>query len=56
MKISTIKIPKPTFIIVRNYPNAIINVHTESSTKEPDAVGRWKIKYFNFVPKEYARP
>lgn len=57
MKICHLKhIEKPNSIVVRNYDNKSI-VHypqvTSNSVKLEDEVGCWKIKYKNFVPKEY---
>ena len=59
MRISHIKtIDRPSSIIVRNYDNKSI-VHVpgviplELIEKLPDELGAWKIKYKNFIPKEY---
>ena len=59
MRISHLKhIEKPNSIVVRNYDNKSI-VHYPSQIpsklieKLEDEVGIWKIKYKNFVPKEY---
>jgi len=59
MKISHIlSKDRPSSIIVRNYDNKSI-VHVPSLIpiglieKLPDELGAWKIKYKNFIPKEY---
>ena len=49
---------RPSSIIVRNYDNKSI-VHMPSVIpielieKLSDELGAWKIKYKNFIPKEY---
>ena len=59
MKISHLNhIKKPNSIVVRNYDNKSIVHYTteipiELMDKLPDEVGVWKVKYKNFIPKEY---
>ncbi len=59
MRISHIQtIDRPSSMIVRNYNNkSIVHVPSviplELIEKLPDELGAWKIKYKNFIPKEY---
>jgi hypothetical protein len=57
MKITHLSIEKkPTNIIVRNYDNVTHVLYSScviDKNREPFEIGQWKIKYKNFVPKEY---
>jgi hypothetical protein len=59
MKITHLSIEKkPTNIIVRNYNNVTHVLYSSCiinslKQREPFEIGQWKIKYKNFVPKEY---
>ena len=56
MRISHVKGAKQTnYIEVVNCPNSLLNMAREiKPTKSDFTIGCWKIKRFNFIPKEYA--
>jgi hypothetical protein len=52
-------IEKPASIVVNNYPNRVLSVYTErvlgkDEPRNEFEVGQFRIKYLNFIPKEYA--
>lgn len=59
MKISHLNhIKKPNSIVVRNYDNKSIvhypsQIPSQLMEKLEHEVGVWKVKYKNFIPKEY---
>jgi hypothetical protein len=54
MKISHIKtIQNPKFIIVRHYHNSIVNLPSEFRVVEQDAIGCWRVRIIDKIPKEY---
>ena len=51
-------IKNPEYIVVRHYSNENIvhapsNIHDYLEYKLDFELGQWKIKYKNFIPKEY---
>ena len=47
---------KPAYIIVRNYDNVTQILYSScviDKYKEPFEIGQWKIRYKEFIPKEY---
>jgi hypothetical protein len=54
MKISHIKtIQNPKFIIVRHYDNCIVTLPSEFRVVEQDAIGCWRVRIIDKIPKEY---
>lgn len=54
MKISHIKaIQNPKFIIVRHYHNSVVNFPTNFKIKEENAIGCWRVRIIDKIPKEY---
>ena len=54
MKISHIKtIQNPKFIIVRQYNNSIVTLPSEFRVVEEDAIGCWRVRIIDKIPKEY---
>ncbi len=51
-------VEKPAAIVIRNYPNSVLNIYSKIQMKYQDAgdfeVGQFRIKYKDFIPKEYA--
>jgi hypothetical protein len=54
MKITHIKtIQNPKFIIVRQYDNSIVTLPSEFRVVEEDAIGCWRVRIIDKIPKEY---
>ena len=54
MKISNItNVENPNFIIVRNYNNSVVNFPTNFKVKEENAIGCWRVRIIDKIPKEY---
>jgi hypothetical protein len=54
MKITHIKtIQNPKFIIVRQYDNSIVTLPSEFRVVEQDAIGCWRVRIIDNIPKEY---
>jgi hypothetical protein len=54
MKITHIKtIQNPKFIIVRHYDNSIVTLPSEFRVVEQDAIGCWRVRIIDKIPKEY---
>ncbi len=54
MKISNItNVENPNFIIVRNYDNSVVNFPTNFKIKEENAIGCWRVRIIDKIPKEY---
>jgi hypothetical protein len=54
MKISNItNLENPNFIIVRNYDNSVVNFPTNFKIKEENAIGCWRVRIIDKIPKEY---
>ena len=54
MKISNItNLENPNFIIVRNYDNSVVNFPTNFKVKEENAIGCWRVRIIDKIPKEY---
>ena len=54
IKISHINtIQNPNFIIVRNYDNSVVNFPTNFKVKEENAIGCWRVRIIDKIPKEY---
>ena len=54
MKITHIKtIQNPKFIIVRHYDNSIVTLPSEFRVVEEDAIGCWRVRIIDKIPKEY---
>lgn len=54
MKISNItNVENPNFIIVRNYDNSVVNFPTNFKVKEENAIGCWRVRIIDKIPKEY---
>jgi hypothetical protein len=54
MKISNItNVENPNFIIVRNYENSVVNFPTNFKIKEENAIGCWRVRIIDKIPKEY---
>lgn len=61
MRIHTIRTEKkPSSIVVRHYDDTIVNVYSKTVMKHKESdefeIGQFRIKYKNFIPKEYALP
>mgnify|MGYP003499452283 CR=1 FL=1 len=59
MRISNVTvITKPLSITVRHYSDAVVNVYCDKVIKHQESgdfeIGQFRIKYKNFIPKEYA--
>jgi hypothetical protein len=54
MKISHINtIQNPKFIIVRHYDNSIVTLPSNFRVVEQDAIGCWRVRIIEIIPKEY---
>jgi len=54
MKITHINtIQNPKFIIVRHYDNSIVTLPSEFRVVEQDAIGCWRVRIIDKIPKEY---
>jgi hypothetical protein len=54
MKISHINtIENPKFIIVRHYDNCIVTLPSEFRVVEENAIGCWRVRIIEKIPKEY---
>jgi hypothetical protein len=54
MKITHINtIQNPKFIIVRQYDHRIVTLPSDTYIKEDGAVGCWRVRMINKIPKEY---
>jgi hypothetical protein len=54
MKITHINtIQNPKFIIVRQYDNSIVTLPSEFRVVEEDAIGCWRVRIIDKIPKEY---
>jgi hypothetical protein len=54
MKITHINtIQNPKFIIVRQYDNSIVTLPSEFRVMEENAIGCWRVRIIDKIPKEY---
>jgi hypothetical protein len=54
MKISHINtIQNPKFIIVRQYNNSIVTLPSNFRVMEENAIGCWRVRIIDKIPKEY---
>jgi len=54
IKITHIKtIQNPNFIIVRQYDNSIVTLPSEFRVMEENAIGCWRVRIIDKIPKEY---
>ena len=58
IRISNVKgASQPNFIEVRQYTNSLINIQKDTKPIKSDfAIGFWRVKGIDIIPKEYAFP